>query len=111
MLKYVHREMRGMAVCRAAKTFGGRLLFYTSSPLSVPLCRIRCMPGTGFYALKEMGIGMFSVWKQLANLTTGARGSAHGEAVGNKGMGANNGLNTQTRRRQGDRTHGTDVGV
>ncbi len=27
--------------------------------------------GTGFYALKEMGIGMFSVWKQLANLTTG----------------------------------------
>ncbi|PNW74619.1 hypothetical protein CHLRE_12g490050v5 [Chlamydomonas reinhardtii] len=28
------------------------------------------MLGTGFYALKEMGIGMFSVWKQLANLTT-----------------------------------------
>ncbi|PNH07851.1 GDP-mannose transporter GONST1 [Tetrabaena socialis] len=29
------------------------------------------MLGTGFYALKEMGIGMFSVWKQLANLFTG----------------------------------------
>ncbi|KAG2492123.1 hypothetical protein HYH03_009614 [Edaphochlamys debaryana] len=28
------------------------------------------MLGTGFYALNLMGIGMFSVWKQLANLST-----------------------------------------
>lgn len=35
-------------------------------------CIFVMMLGSGFYALQLMGIGMFSVWKQLANLTTGA---------------------------------------
>jgi GDP-mannose transporter len=34
-------------------------------------CIFVMMLGSGFYALQLMGIGMFSVWKQLANLTTG----------------------------------------
>ncbi|GIL62314.1 hypothetical protein Vafri_16593 [Volvox africanus] len=33
-------------------------------------CIFVMMLGSGFYALQLMGIGMFSVWKQLANLTT-----------------------------------------